>query len=363
MKKAVLLLQNGEFFEGYSFGYEGETSGEVVFNTSMTGYQEVLTDPSYNGQIVTMTNPLIGNYGVNSEDVESEKIQVAGFVVRENSQIASNFRSEETLDQYLKRNRIVGIEGIDTRRLTRIIRIKGAMNGIISAVDFDKKSLADKLSKVPSIVGADLVKNVTIDKPQKWGEFKDGNLNIIAIHTGIKWNILRELAKRGANITLVPAKMSAKEILAMKPDGVFLANGPGDPEAVSYTADTIEELLGKVPLFGICLGHQLLSIALGAKTYKQRFGHRGGNQPVMNLKNGKVEITSQNHGFALKDGAFGDDVEVTHINLNDRTIEGIRHKKYPAFSVQYHPEAAPGPHDSLYIFDDFINMVKEWKTQ
>lgn len=363
MDRAILVLENGEVFEGKNFGFKAETSGEVVFNTSMSGYQEILTDPSYNGQIVTMTYSLIGNYGVNSEDVESDKIQVAGFVVREASKIASNFRSEGSLDDYLRDSKIVGIEGIDTRKLTRIIRITGAMNGIISAVDFDIDSLKAKLKKVPSMAGSDLVQNVTINEPKKWGEFKDGNFNIVAIDTGIKWNILRELSKRGANITLVPAECSADDILAMQPDGVFLANGPGDPVAVEYTIKTIKKLLGKTPLFGICLGHQLLSLAMGAETFKLKFGHRGGNQPVMNLKTGKVEITSQNHGFAVKDDTLPSNVEVTHKNLNDGTIEGVRHKKYSAFSVQHHPEASPGPHDSFYLFDEFIESIKAGKIK
>lgn len=361
MNKAILLLENGEIFNGRSFGHQGETAGEVVFNTSMTGYQEIITDPSYTGQIVTMTYPLIGNYGVNKENVESDKIQAAGLIVREASKVHSNWTSAGSLQDYLDKNKIVGIEGIDTRKLTRIIRMTGAMNGIVSAVDFDIQSLKKKLAAVPNMSGLDLVPEVTLDKPVRWNEFKNGRPHIVAVDTGVKSNILRLLDARNVNITVVPATYTDKQIMDYKPDGVFLANGPGDPAAVKYVIESIRNMLGKVPLFGICLGHQMLSLALGAKTYKLKFGHRGGNQPVKHLKTGKVEITSQNHGFAVKEDTIPSGVEVTHINLNDNTIEGIRHKKLPAFSVQYHPESSPGPHDSQYLFDDFLEMIRKGK--
>ncbi len=357
MGKAVLLLKNGEIFQGRNFGCRGETSGEVVFNTAMTGYQEILTDPSYKGQIITMTYPLIGNYGINNENTESGSIQAAGLVVREASKIDSNWTSSGNLSDYLESNSIVGIEGIDTRKLTRIIRITGAMNGILSAVDFDIKSLEKKLNDVPDMSGLDLVPRVTIDKPRRWKEFKNGSPHVVAVETGVKYNIMRIFESLGVNITLVPAVYSAEEILGLKPDGVFLANGPGDPREVRYTIETVKALLGKVPLFGICLGHQLLGLACGAGIYKLKFGHRGANQPVKNLSTGNVEITSQNHGFSIVEDSIPSDLEVTHINLNDNTIEGMKLKKYKAFSVQYHPEASPGPHDSRYLFNEFIGIM------
>lgn len=360
-KKAVLLLKNGELFNGWSFGSEGETTGEVVFNTAMTGYQEILTDPSYNGQIVTMTYSEIGNYGVNSDDVESERIHSAGFVVREYSKSYSNFRAEGSLHDYLKQNGIVGIEGVDTRKLTRILRTFGAMNGIISTVDFDKQSLTAKLDRVPDMTGLDLVPNVTIDKPVKWGVHHPDGWNVIVLHAGIKTNILRLLNARGCNLTLMPAKTPVDVILAEKPDGIFVSNGPGDPAAVLYMIKTLRELNGKVPVFGICLGHQILGLALGAKAYKLKFGHRGANQPIMNTVTGKVEIASHNHGFAISADHFPEDVQITHWNLNDHTVAGLRHKTHPSFSVQYHPEASPGPHDSLYLFDQFISEMRAWK--
>ncbi|MGA2143048.1 MAG: glutamine-hydrolyzing carbamoyl-phosphate synthase small subunit [Brevinematales bacterium] len=360
MQKAVLLLKNGEVFRGRNFGFAGETMGEVVFNTSMTGYQEILTDPSYKGQIVTMTYPLIGNYGVNPDNMESEKIQAAGFIVREASKIASNWTSRGTIGYILEENGIVGIEGIDTRKLTRILRITGAMNGILSAVDFDTDSLKKKLSSLPDMSGLDLVPSVTIDKPARWKEFVTGRPHIVAVQTGVKHNIMRIFDSLGANITLIPAIYSDSQILNLKPDGVFLANGPGDPREVKYAINAIKGILGKIPIFGICLGHQLLGLASGAKIYKLKFGHRGANQPVMNMLTGNVEITSQNHGFSIVEDSIPPDIEITHVNLNDRTVEGLRHKKFNAFSVQYHPEASPGPHDSRYLFNDFMRIVKSY---
>ncbi len=358
MRKAVLLLKNGEIFRGRNFGFQGETMGEVVFNTAMTGYQEILTDPSYKGQIITMTYPLIGNYGVNPDNMESEKIQAAGFIVREASKIDSNWSSRGTIGELLEKNSVAGIEGIDTRKLTRIIRITGAMNGILSAIDFDIESLKEKLSKVPDMSGLDLVPQVSIDKPVRWKEFKSGNPHIVAVQTGVKHNIMRIFDSLGANITLIPAMYTDRQILDLKPDGVFLANGPGDPREVRYAINAIKGILGKVPIFGICLGHQLLGLAAGAQIYKLKFGHRGANQPVKNLSTGCVEITSQNHGFSIVEDSIPSDIEVTHLNLNDRTVEGLRHKKFRAFSVQYHPEASPGPHDSRYLFDDFMRIMK-----
>ena len=373
--KAVLALADGKYFVGKALGAVGEVTGEVVFNTSMTGYQEILTDPSYHGEIVTMTYPQIGNYGINPEDVESRKPFLSGFVVKESCPFPSNFRSEKSLDDYLKQNNIIGIEGIDTRALVRHIRTAGAQTGIISSVDTDPASLVQKAKEAPSIVGRDLVKEVTCAEPYRateevWelGEgYKDSAgtdkpYRVIAYDFGIKRNILRNLTSAGCDVTVVPATTSPAEILKMNPDGVFLSNGPGDPEPLVYAQENIRQLLGQVPVFGICLGHQLLSIALGAKTYKLKFGHRGGNQPVLDYKRERVEITSQNHGFAVDaDSLDSDQVSVTHINLNDNTVEGIQHKTIPAFSVQYHPEASPGPHDAKYLFDRFIQMMAAHK--
>jgi carbamoyl-phosphate synthase small subunit len=357
MDKAVLLLKNGEIFHGRNFGFRGETAGEVVFNTSMTGYQEILTDPSYNGQIITMTYPLIGNYGVNDENVESSKIQAAGLVVREVSKLDSNWSSRGNLSLFLEKNSVVGIEGIDTRKLTRIIRITGAMNGILSAVDFDLQSLTEKLERVPDMNGLDLVPNVTIAEPVRWRAFSQGRPHVVAVDTGVKYNIMRIFDSLGVNVTLVPAIYSDKQILDLKPDGIFVANGPGDPREVKYAIEALRGILGKVPVFGICLGHQLLGLAGGAVIYKLKFGHRGANQPVMNLATGRVEITSQNHGFSIVEDSLPAGIEITHINLNDKTVEGIRLKKYGAFSVQYHPESSPGPHDSRYLFSEFIDLM------
>jgi len=372
VKKAILALADGTVFEGKTFGAEGETAGEIIFNTSMMGYQEILTDPSYQGQIVTMTYPLIGNVGVNPEDVESGNPYAAGFVVKEGSRIASNWRSERSLHSYLKEHGIVGIQGIDTRALTRHIRDCGAQQGIISTVDTDRNELIERAGKRPSMEGQDLVREVTCNKSYDWQEAEwdlemgyrsppVARFRVAVFDFGIKRNILRILAGLGCQLTVLPATASVAEVRALQPDGIFLSNGPGDPEAVTYAVETIRELLGEKPIFGICLGHQLLGIALGGKTYKLKFGHHGGNQPVMDLTTRKVEITSQNHGFAVDVESLqeaGEDVELTHINLNDRTVEGLRHKSLPLFSVQYHPESSPGPHDSSYLFQRFLEMME-----
>jgi carbamoyl-phosphate synthase small subunit len=369
--KAALLLEDGTFFEGQAFGARGQRCGEVVFNTSMCGYQEILTDPSYHEQIITMTYPLIGNYGTNPEDWESRKLFAAGFVVKENCPYPSNWRNGATLDEYLTRSGIVGIEDIDTRSLVRHIRTQGAMRGIISSTEVDRRKLAEKLNEYPGLVGRDIVKDVTVDRPYEW---KEGEVNVlsgervqpparykvIAFDYGIKQNILRLLVSHGCDVTVLPARTSAAEVLARKPDGVFLSNGPGDPAAVTYAIDTVKSLLGKLPIFGICLGHQILGLALGGRTYKLKFGHRGANHPVKNLDTGRIEITSQNHGFCVDlDSLVGKDVELTHMNLNDNTLEGLRCKTLAAFSVQYHPEASPGPHDSRYLFEEFTRLMDE----
>ncbi len=366
---AKLALEDGSVYYGRGFGAMGETSGEVVFNTSMTGYQEVLTDPSYKGQIVTMTYPLIGNYGVNSEDRESKKPQVEGFVVRELTRIPSNFRAHETLDAHLAANRVIGIEGLDTRALVRRLRVRGAMSGILSTTDLDDVSLVNKARSTPSIVGHDLARAVMPDSNFGWTEgfltpLATQNLHpgkkrhkVVALDFGMKWNILRCLVQIGCDVTVLPGTASAKEILALNPDGVFLSNGPGDPEPLTYAIDTLRQLIGRKPIFGICLGHQLLGLALGGKTFKLKFGHRGSNQPVLNQLTGKVEITCQNHGFAVAADSLPADVQPTHINLNDQTLEGLRHRTLPVFSVQYHPEASAGPHDSSYLFDEFRQMM------
>ena len=352
---AILLLADGRIFEGRSFGYQGETVGEVCFNTGMTGYQEILTDPSYCKQIVTMTSPHIGNYGINEEDIESENIQVAGFVIKEETMTPSNWRSTQSLGEYLKKNKIVGIKEIDTRSLTRHIRDKGAMNGIISSKDLDIQSLEKKLKKFPDMNGLDLAKDVTTQKKYKWPG--KGQYKVAVIDFGIKKNILRLLSDAGCELTVFPASIEAEDILSFEPDGVFLSNGPGDPLAVTYGIKTVKKLLGKVPLFGICLGHQILALALGASTFKLKFGHRGINHPVRNNEKNTVEITSQNHGFAVDLDSLPPNVISTHINLNDNTSGGIRCTDIPAFSVQYHPESSPGPHDSRYLFNQFIEMM------
>lgn len=368
--RALLVLENGLAFEGENFGAEGEVFGELVFNTSMSGYQEILTDPSYKGQIVMMTNPHIGNYGINPEDVESHKPYIEGFIVRELSKRVSNWRSQKSLSEYLKENGIPGIEGVDTRRLTEILRNEGAMRAGISTVDLDSKSLLVKVRNSPSMAGQDLAKWVSCQKAYEW----EGGLHpleqetlkkmgsrrrVIAYDFGIKQNILRALAWSGCKIRVVPATTPAEEVLAEKPDGVLLSNGPGDPEAVTYGIEATQKLLGKVPIFGICLGHQILGIALGGRTYKLKFGHHGANHPVMDVRTKKVAITAQNHGFAVDvDSIPNKQVELTHVNLNDRTVEGMRHKKLPIVSVQYHPEASPGPHDARYLFEEFVGMMQ-----
>ncbi len=358
--KATLALEDGTVFYGNTFAGEGEVSGEVVFNTSMTGYQEVLTDPSYNGQIVTMTYPLIGNYGINSEDVESKRIQVEGFVVREYQPVPSNWRAEQTLADYLDQQGIIGIEGVDTRALTRHIRLAGAMKGVISTKDLDPSSLIKKAKASQGLVGRDLVEGVTCQEPYVWPEKNGGRFKVVAFDCGMKFNIARSLARRRCSVTVVPAHTSADDIRSLSPDGIVLSNGPGDPDPITYVVDTVKRLISDYPIFGICLGHQMLGLAFGGKTYKLKFGHRGANHPVRNLFTGKVEITSQNHGFCVDIESIKDpDIEITHINLNDHTLEGMRHRKLPVLSVQYHPEASPGPHDASYLFDQFITFLEK----
>jgi carbamoyl-phosphate synthase small subunit len=361
-KKAILVLEDGRTFRGKAFGAEGETFGEMVFNTSMTGYQEILTDPSYAGQIVCMTYPLIGNYGVNEQDVESRRPWVEGFVVKEASRISSNWRAEETLDSYLKRHKIVGIEQIDTRALVRHIRDKGAMRAVISSTDLDEKSLLEKVLSSPEMNNRELASAVTIEKNYDYPA-QDAKFHVVAFDFGVKTNSLREFSKFGCQVTVVPQDTSAAEILALDPDGIFLSNGPGDPASMKAVVAEIQKLTeSNVPMFGICLGHQILGQVFGGKTYKLKFGHRGGNQPIKNLETGKIEITSHNHGFAVEAKSLPADVEVTHINLNDQTVAGLRHKKLPIFSVQYHPESAPGPHDSEYLFENFIKLMESSKN-
>jgi len=371
MTVCKLALEDGTVFTGEGFGACGEVDGEVVFNTSMTGYQEILTDPSYRGQIVTMTYPEIGNYGINDEDEESSRPHLAGFIVRENSRIASNFRSQEELDGYLKRHQIVALMGIDTRALVRRIRTIGAMKGVLSTNDLSDESLIAKAKASPGLVGRDLVREVIPDTATHWKEplsrwanldgapQRDSNgerPKVIALDYGLKWNIARHLHDEGFDVTVLPGTASSNEVLDLKPAGVFLSNGPGDPEPLTYAIDCIRGVLEQVPVFGICLGHQLLALACGASTFKLKFGHRGANQPVLNLDSGKIEITSQNHGFAVSETGLPENLEITHRNLNDNTIAGLRHRSLPAFSVQYHPEASAGPHDSRYLFRQFREM-------
>ena len=374
--KATLALENGLWYEGEAAGAPGETSGEVVFNTSMTGYQEILTDPSYAGQIVTMTVPEVGNYGISDEDGESRGTQVAGFIVREESPIASNWRSDTTLRDYLTRNNVVAISDIDTRALTRLLRSSGVMRGVIATGDVDHRELVERARAVPSMEGADLVLGVTCDAPFDWkpqpsdeftpepGRRAGRPLRIAAYDFGMKWNILRRFTAYGMDVRVYPATTPASEILASEPDGVFLSNGPGDPAALGYAIDNAKTLVdADVPVFGICLGHQILSLALGGQTYKLKFGHRGGNHPVKELETGKVEITSQNHGFAVDPASLPSDVKITHVNLYDGTVEGLRHETKPVFCVQYHPEAAPGPHDADYLFGQFLDEMEKRSTE
>ena len=372
---AWLVLENGTAFRGRAIGAEGETFGEAVFNTSMTGYQEVLTDPSYKGQVVCMTYPHIGNYGVNEEDVESRRSWVEGFVIRELSPLASNFRSTEALDAYLKRHRIVAIDGIDTRAVTLMLRQQGSMRCGLSTTERDPQRLLARVRSAPDIVGVDLVQQVTCEAAYGWPPASDSkfqvssfeetqnpkpetrNFHVAVMDYGVKYNILRQLDALGCRVTVLPAMTSAAEVLAMKPDGVVLSNGPGDPAALPYAVQTIQGLMGQVPLLGICLGHQLLGLAYGGGTFKLTFGHHGGNHPVQDLGTGKVEITTQNHNFAVRSESLPHAVQVTHQNLNDGTVEGMQHTTLPILSLQYHPEAAPGPHDAQYFFQRFLDVL------
>jgi carbamoyl-phosphate synthase small subunit len=368
--KAVLCLASGEVFVGRSFGAHGDVAGEVVFNTSMTGYQEILTDPSYEGQLVAMTYPQIGNVGVNPEDDEARRVYVKGFIVKEYCPRPSNWRSTQPLHEYMARHGIVGIEGIDTRTLVTCIREGGAQAGIISTGSGDVNQLLTNARNAPGLLGRDLVRNVTCREKYDWQEgswrlnggfAKDlpMRFHVIAYDYGIKLNILRRLADHSCRVTVVPARTPVSEVLALKPDGVFLSNGPGDPAAVPYAQENVSRLIGRVPIFGICLGHQILGLALGGRTFKLKFGHHGGNQPVMDLATRKVEITTQNHGFAVDADSLKGAVEVSHLNLNDHTVEGLRHRELPIFSVQYHPEAAPGPHDAGYLFSRFCDLMSQ----
>lgn len=379
---AILVLEDGRRFPGFSFGATGERVGEVVFNTGMTGYQEVLSDPSYCGQLVVMTASHIGNTGVNDFDLESQKPQVAGFIVRDHSEVYSSWRARSSLSQTLREHGIVAISEVDTRALTRHIRSVGAMRGIISTEEDNVERLSEKARSAPQMVGLDLTRQVTCAQPYTWDKGSDlwhvappqvsptdypapiapASFHVVAYDFGLKRTILRRLVDHGCRVTVVPAYTSAAEALALKPDGIFYSNGPGDPAAVKYGIETLQGLLGQVPIFGICLGHQLMGLAMGGRTFKLPFGHHSTNHPVRNLVTGHVEITSQNHGFAVDPDSLPADVEVTHINLNDQTVEGLRHRNIPAFSVQYHPEAGPGPHDATYLFREFVRLMDEQKS-
>jgi carbamoyl-phosphate synthase small subunit len=372
-QKAILALEDGAVFEGWSFGFLGEKTGEVVFNTSMTGYQEILTDPSYKGQIVIMTYPLIGNYGINQEDTESQGPKVEGFIVKENSSIFSNWRGDKSLSDYLTSHRIMGVEGMDTRAITKHIRLVGAMKAVLSTEDLNRDRLIEKAKASPGLIGRDLIQEVTCQTPFSWTGGNDSQFSfpshhplsfkrcfkVVALDYGIKYNILRSLCDWNCKVTVFPASSRVESILSLNPDGILLSNGPGDPEGVPYAIETVRQLIGKKPIFGICLGHQLLGLALGGKTFKLKFGHRGANQPVKDLKTGRVMITSQNHGFCVDpDSLDPEEVEFTQINLNDQTLEGMRHKRFPIFSVQYHPEASPGPHDTQHLFGEFMRTME-----
>ena len=376
-KTAILALEDGRTFIGQSFGYTGTTTGEICFNTSMTGYQEIITDPSYRGQIVTLTYPLIGNYGINTEDAESAQPHVRGLVIGELSPVASNFRSELSLAEYFSQHKIIGIEEIDTRALTKHLRTAGAMRSCITTELTAEEAIQAAKDSAP-MAGSDFVKEVSTEENFQWdkesrlwnipsvSQGREGHYDelpplkysIVAFDFGVKYNILRSMRQQGFDITVVNSRTTAEEVLALNPDGIFLSNGPGDPAALDYIHAEVKKLLGKKPIFGICLGHQILTHAFGGTTYKLKFGHRGGNQPVKDLRDGKVSITAQNHGFATDPDSLPDDVEITHVNLNDQTVEGFRHKTFPAFSVQYHPEAAPGPNDAKYFFEEFAALIE-----
>ena len=372
-QKAILALEDGTVFEGWSFGFPGEKSGELVFNTSMTGYQEILTDPSYKGQIVIMTYPLIGNYGTNNEDIESQEPKVEGFIVKENCSIFSNWRGDRSLSDYLVRHCIMGVEGMDTRALTKHIRLGGAMKAFLSTEDHSHNRLIERARTSPGLIGQDLVKEVTCESPYEWTvtnhpQFPDSNFRpstdpfrhkVVVMDFGVKLNILRSLREWNCDIVVLPASSSVEMILSYNPDGILLSNGPGDPDGVPYAIETVRQLLERKPIFGICLGHQLLGLAFGGRTFKLKFGHRGANQPVKNLQTGRVMITSQNHGFCVDPASLNpDEIEFTQINLNDQTLEGMRHKTLPIFSVQYHPEASPGPHDTQDLFGEFVRIME-----
>ena len=365
MAQTRLVLEDGTVYEGESFGATADAIGEVVFNTSLTGYQEIATDPSYRFQIVVMTYPHIGNYGVEKAVAQSEDPQVAGFVVRDAVEEPSNAHSEIPLGDYFRRNNVTAISGVDTRALTRRIRNEGAMRGMITSNgERSVEDIVAELRRSPSMSGLDLVQRVTALRPYPFADHREGSPRVAVYDFGVKRDILRQLTLQGLDVTVFPATTHADEILNHGFDGVLLSNGPGDPEPVTYAQDNIRQLIGKVPIFGICLGHQLLGLALGGKTYKLKFGHRGGNHPVKDLRNGRVEITAQNHGFSVDPDSLNEnDVEYTHINLNDQTLEGFRHRREPAMAVQYHPESAPGPHDSFYLFNDFVQMMDEWKKK